>query len=288
MKYRDRKGNEFTVDTTQDKFLRNLYTSRVGNIFLEFMISPFVTNVIGKFMNSRLSTLKIDGFVHKNKIKMSDYERKHYSSYNDFFTRKIKKSKRPIDMNENTFVSPSDGKVSVYPITKNLVVNIKNCDYSVKSLIRSTELSEFYRNGWLYIIRLTVDNYHRYCYPDSGYQYENIPLPGIYHTVNPVAVAHASVYVENNREYTVIDSDHFGRILQMEVGAMGVGRITNERENCFVKKGQEKGYFEFGGSTICLFVPHNCVSPCEDLVLNTMEDCETIVKMGEVIGYAKN
>ena len=67
MKYRDRKGNEFTVDTTQDKFLRNLYTSRLGNIFLEFMISPFVTNVIGKFMNSRLSTLKIDGFVHKNK-----------------------------------------------------------------------------------------------------------------------------------------------------------------------------------------------------------------------------
>ncbi len=286
MNYRDREGNEFKVDTTQDKFLRNLYTKKWGNRILEFMISPKLTNLIGWFMNTRLSTLMIDGFVKKNHIKMSDYKKKFYTSYNDFFTRKIKKSRRPIDMRENAFISPCDGKVTVYPVNKRLVVNIKNCDYSVKSLLRNTELSEYYENGWLYVIRLTVDNYHRYCYPDSGYQYENIPLPGIFHTVNPVALENASVFVENSREYTVIDTDHFGRIVQMEVGAMGVGRITNKMECCFVKKGQEKGYFEFGGSTVCIFVPANGVMPCEEFVMNTMENYETIVKMGEVIGYS--
>lgn len=287
MNYRDREGNEFEVDTTQDKFLRNLYTTKWGNIFLEFLISPKVTNAMGWFMNTRLSTLMIDRFVKKNNIKMADYKRKFYTSYNDFFTRKIKKNRRPIDMRENAFITPSDGKVTVYPINKNLVVNIKNCDYSVKSLLRNTELSEYYNNGWLYVIRLTVDNYHRYCYPAAGYQYNNVPLPGIFHTVNPVALEHASVFVENSREYTVIDTDNFGRIVQMEVGAMGVGRISNHKEDCFVEKGEEKGYFEFGGSTICLFVSKDGVIPCEDLVMNSVENCETIVKMGEAIGYAK-
>ena len=67
---------------------------------------------------------------------------------------------------------------------------------------------------------------------------------------------------------------------------MGVVGITNKMECCFVKKGQEKGYFEFGGSTVCIFVPANGVMPCEEFVMNTMENYETIVKMGEVIGYS--
>ncbi len=285
MKYRDRDGKEYNISTNQDRFLRFLYTNRLGRSLLKIMISEKVTNLIEWYMNTRISTLKIDGFIKENHIRISDYEKKFYKNYNEFFTRKIKKNKRPVDMRENVLVSPSDGKVTVYPISDRLIVNIKNIDYSVKSLLLDRELSEEMEGGWLYVIRLTVDNYHRYSYPDSGYQYENYYIPGVFHTVNPVALENTSVFAQNCRAYTIIDSDHFGRLIQMEVGAMGVGRIVNHKESDFVNKGEEKGYFEFGGSTICLFVTKDGARPDEDIIKNTEEGCETLVKLGEHIGY---
>ena len=284
MNYRDREGKEYIVDTSQDKFLHFLYTTKPGRLLLKTMISKTVTHLIEIYMNTRLSTLKIDGFIKKNGIRISDYERKFYRSYNEFFTRKIKKDRRPIDYRQDALISPSDGKVTIYPVSDKLIVNIKNIDYSVKSLLLDRELSEEYEGGWLYVIRLTVDNYHRYCYPDDGYQYENYFIPGIFHTVNPVALENTSVFAQNARAYTIIDTDNFGRIIQMEVGAMGVGRIVNHKESTFVRKGQEKGYFEFGGSTICLFVKKDSVRPDEDIIKNTSDGFETLVKMGEKIG----
>jgi len=252
------------------------------------MISDKMTRIIELYMNTFISTIKIDGFIKKNNIDITEYRKKYYKSYNDFFTRKIKKDRRPINMEEDVLISPSDGKVTIYPISDRLIVNIKNIDYSVKSLLLDRELSEEFSGGWLYVIRLTVDNYHRYCYPDSGYQYENYFIPGFLHTVNPVALENTSVFAQNSRAYTIIDSDNFGRMIQMEVGAMGVGRIVNHKENTFVEKGREKGYFEFGGSTICLFVSADYVKPDEDIVTNTVQGYETLVKMGERIGKCKN
>ncbi|MCQ2495956.1 MAG: phosphatidylserine decarboxylase [Lachnospiraceae bacterium] len=288
MKYRDRKGNEFEIDTAQDKFLRNLYTTVWGRCLLKFMTGKKMSDLIGWYMGTRLSTVKIDKFVKKNKINMKEYKRKFYKSYNDFFTRKIKPSARPINMDAHTLISPSDGKATVYPISDRLVVNIKNIDYSIKSLLLDHDLSVALEGGWCYVIRLTTDNYHRYCYPDSGYQYDNYYIPGVFHTVNPVALENTSVFAQNSREYTIIDTEHFGRVIQMEVGAMGVGRISNRYKNRFVKKGHEKGYFEFGGSTIVLLLPKDSVIPDDDILLNTAEGYETIVKMGEGIGYAEN
>ena len=287
MNYRDRAGKEYKVSTSQDRFLRFLYTNRMGKHLLKFMISDKLTRLIELYMNTRISTLKIDPFIKENKINISDYEKKFYTSYNDFFTRKIKKSRRPVNMEPDVLISPSDGKVTVYPISDKLVVNIKNIDYSIKSLLLDRELAEELEGGWLYVIRLTVDNYHRYCYPDSGYQHENYYIPGFFHTVNPVALENTSVFAQNCRAYTIIDSDHFGRIIQMEVGAMGVGRIVNYKESEFVEKGEEKGYFEFGGSTVCLFVPKGSAVPDADMIKNTAEGFETLVKMGEQIGKRK-
>lgn len=287
MNYRDRAGKEYKVSTSQDRFLRFLYTNRMGKHLLKFMISDKLTRLIELYMNTRISTLKIDPFIKENKINISDYEKKFYISYNDFFTRKIKKSRRPVNMEPDVLISPSDGKVTVYPISDKLVVNIKNIDYSIKSLLLDRELAEELEGGWLYVIRLTVDNYHRYCYPDSGYQHENYYIPGFFHTVNPVALENTSVFAQNCRAYTIIDSDHFGRIIQMEVGAMGVGRIVNYKESEFVEKGEEKGYFEFGGSTVCLFVPKGSAVPDADMIKNTAEGFETLVKMGEQIGKRK-
>lgn len=283
MRYKDRQGKVYNIDTTQDKFLRLLYRHTTGRMLISILIRPGVTNVMGSVLNKKFTRLKIKSFVKKNGIDLSEYEVTKYKSYNDFFIRKIRPGARPIDPDTNVLVSPSDGKLSLYKISDSLVMTIKNSQYSVKSLILSTELAHEFAGGYCFIIRLTPDDYHRYIFPDSGEIVRHEYIDGVFHTVNPVAMEHANIYYENTREYTIIDTKHFGRMLQMEVGALGVGRIVNSIIEGRAVKGVEKGYFEFGGSTIVLMFKEGVLVPDEDLIRNTQDGFETYVKLGERI-----
>ena len=134
------------------------------------------------------------------------------------------------------------------------------------------------------IFRLTVDDYHRYCYVDNGTKEDNIFIPGVLHTVNPIANDHYPIYKENSREYTILHSEVFGDIVVMEVGALLVGKIVNHHGKARVTRGQEKGYFQFGGSTVVMLLKADTVQVDEDIIENSRKGYETIVKMGEKIG----
>ncbi|MDE6103334.1 MAG: phosphatidylserine decarboxylase, partial [Oscillospiraceae bacterium] len=126
-----------------------------------------------------------------------------------------------------------------------------------------------------------------YMYVDNGYKSNNIHINGVYHTVNPVALEKADIYKENTREYTVLYTENFGKIIQAEVGAMLVGRISNHHQKHKFIRGEEKGMFEYGGSTVVLIIPPNTVIPDSDIFKNTKDGFETVVKMGERIGIKK-
>lgn len=286
MDYIDRKGKITHISTNQDCFLERLYGTLTGRVLLSILTRPFVSKLSGLFMNSRFSTFLIDSFIKKNKIRMSDYEPCFYSSYNEFFTRKIKAKKRPFSKNPQILISPSDGKAVAYPIQKHSVFRIKQSYYTVESLLKNKLLAQEFADGYCVIVRLTVDDYHRYCYVADGAKGYNIAIPGIFHTVNPVALNYVKVYKENSREYTVLKSKIFGKIVQMEVGAMMVGKICNHQESGMVRKGQEKGYFEFGGSSIVLLLQKEFVNVATDILKNTEAGFETYVKMGEAIADA--
>jgi len=287
MRYKDRSGNLIEKETGQDRFLKGLYTKRIGRIFVRVLITKPITLVCGFFLNRRFSTLFVKNFIKKNNIDMSQYEETKYKSYNDFFTRRIKTDKRPIVSDENVLISPSDGNATVTPIAEDTVFSIKNTQYTLAELLKNDKLAEDFRGGLCYIIRLTVDNYHRYCYSCNGAKSENVHIKGVLHTVNPIAAEHAPIYKENSREYTVIESANFGKILQMEVGALVVGKISNHhKEARNIQKGQEKGFFEFGGSTVIVLTQKDKIKASPDIVANSGEDCETIVKMGEEIGLS--
>ena len=183
---------------------------------------------------------------------MSQYETKHYTSYNDFFTRKIKEGMRPLPEDKNILFSPCDSKVSAYRIDNDTKFTVKDTEYTVESLLRSKKAAKHYKGGYAVILRLTVDDYHRYCYIDYGTKEDNHFIKGVYHTVNPIANDYTPIYKENAREYTVLHTEHFGNVTQVEVGALMVGKIVNHHESSSVKRGDEKGYFKFGGSTIVL------------------------------------
>ena len=288
MKYIDLQGNKIEEDTKQDRLLREIYTSPVGRGAMKLFVNPVISSLGGFVLNSRLSTLLIPAFIKKNGINMEDYVEQYYNSYNEFFMRQIKKELRPIDESEDTIVSPSDGRVSSYKISDKLVVTIKNSKYTVASLLRNKELAKQYKGGYLVIVRLTVDDYHRYCYPADGCKGKNHHINGILHTVNPIANDYAKIYKENSREYTVIKTKKHGDIIQMEVGALMVGKITNYHQELEVTKGQEKGRFEFGGSSIVLLLDSHKVKIDEELLINTENGYETMFRMGQAIGYVNN
>lgn len=284
MKQRFRDGTLIEDDNGQDKFLKHLYGNAIGRILLKPLVTPVVSKLAGAFLSTKCSCILIKPFIRSNNIDMSQFEDIKYKSYNEFFSRKIRKEARPIDMAPPHFISPADSKLTVLPISEDRRFTLKHTEYNVSSLLKNSELSQEYHGGYAFIFRLTVDDYHRYGYVDDGIKEANVHIPGKFHTVNPIANDYFPIYKENTREYSILHSKHFGDIVMMEVGALLVGKIVNLHERAEVKRGQEKGYFQFGGSTIVLLTKASTVQVDEDILENSELGIETIVKYGEKIG----
>lgn len=269
------------------KALRFLYGTFPGRLILKLLVCPFVSKIAGAFLSSPLSTGMIGPFVKKHRICMARYEQVRYRSYNDFFTRKLKADRFSFDSAQDSLISPCDAKLSVYNITENMEFWIKGVPYSLADLLQNRKLAEIYKEGLCLIFRLTVDDYHRYCYIDDGTKEKNIFIPGKLHTVQPIAFERNNVYRENCREYTVMQTEHFGRAVQMEVGALLVGKIVNFQGKGAFLRGQEKGMFQFGGSTVVLLLEEDRAELDREFFENTEKGLETAVRIGERIGRIK-
>ena len=268
--------------------LHFLYKTIPGRLLLKPLTSPQVSKLCGRFLDSRLSSFLIKSFVKKNKIKIEDYQTEGIHSFNEFFRRKIKDGLRTFDYSPEKLTAPCDGLLSVWNIEEadGTVIPVKQSQYTVASLLQNPELAATYQGGLCLVFRLRVNHYHRYAYADSGRKSRNIFIPGVLHTVRPVALQSLPVFVENSREYTLIESSVFGPLIQMEVGAMLVGRIVNHEEEALVKRGEEKGFFEYGGSTIILLIQKDKAKINPELLENSGLGIESPVKMGQVIGSA--
>ena len=218
-----------------------LYRNAFGRMLLKVIVKPFVTKLGGWYMNRKCSKGMINKFVKKNNIDLSQYDMTNINCYNDFFSRKIKPGYRTIDENTNRLISPCDSKLQAFKIEENSVFKIKDSYYRVADLINNEELANEYIGGHCLIFRLTVDDYHRYCYVDNGTKTKNTYIKGVFHTVNPIALERYNIYKRNSREYTILNTENFGQIIQVEVGALMVGKIQNHHQEATFKKGEEKG-----------------------------------------------
>jgi phosphatidylserine decarboxylase len=287
MDCKDRNGIVVATDNSQDKLLKKLYGNVLGRSLLKVITLPAISKLAGFLLDTKFSCCLINSFIKNNNIDMSEYVEREYKSYNDFFTREIKKENRVIDNNSQILISPSDGRVSIYDIDEDSDFCIKDTLYNVETITNSKKAAKLYKGGKFVIIRLCVDNYHRYCYIDNGRKTKNKFIKGVLHTVNPIANDYFEIYKENSRECSVLYTENFGRVMQIEVGALMVGRIKNHHQNTTIEKGAEKGMFEFGGSTICLLFEKDMVEFDNDLIENTLDGYETAIKMGERIGIKK-
>ena len=200
----------------------------------------------------------------------------------DFFLRNLNELK--FDEDKNSFISPCDSKLMVRTISDDLVFTVKKSEYNVSEILKNQELANEYKDGLILIFRLTVDDYHHYIYIDDGKKTKNIKIKGVLHTTQPIAIHSRKVYHQNSREYTILKTNNFDDVIFMEVGAMCVGKIENLHQEYEFKKGEEKGKFQFGGSTIILFVKKNVVKIDDDIIKNSNDGIETVVKVGMKIG----
>ena len=281
--------------------LRFLYDSPVGRACLRMLIRPWPSRLAGAFLNTGLSRLMIPGFIRRNDMDMSDYVLRPYRSFNDFFTRELKPGARSLDADEQALMAPCDARLSVYSIGKDNLFRVKGQAYTVADLLgfsggsdgpqdEDDPLSDLLalelslQGGTALVFRLCVDDYHRYVYFDDGAQGEHVHIPGEFHTVRPAALARVRVLARNSREFCVLETAHFGRCIQVEVGAMMVGRIRNHRASCAFRRGEEKGMFLFGGSTVVVLLGPEAVTLRPDAEAIRDQDTEIQVRLGEAIG----
>ena len=289
MYYMDREGHRTKKTTSQDKFLKFVYTHTATRVLMRPLLLPAVSRLGGKLLNTKVSAVFAGLFARTHGIDLNKYEKQKFDSYNDFFTRKLKPDARLLAQGDDILISPCDAKLTIFPITNDSRFLIKQGQYTVQSLLRDEKLAKQFEGGILWQLRLSVDDYHRYIYPVSGRRSNERTINGVFHTVQPIALEHCPVYKENTRKYCIIKTKEFGTILMMEVGAMMVGRITNhEAEPGYVTRGEEKGYFEFGGSTIILLTQKGAVLPRKNILYRSARGEETRIRQGEKIGKVNN
>lgn len=267
--------------------VRFLYGTVFGRFLLKIFTQPFISEIGGWYLSLPVSRHLIPKFIKKNNISLNGIEvpNRGFRSFNDFFKRK--KIEIAIKENSKYFISPCDGLLSMIKLSRDSEFNIKNTTYSLDRLLKDSNLAKEFSEGTALILRLTPSHYHRYLFIDSGTVLENRKINGVLHCVRPIALEKFPVFVENAREYTVIDTENFGKIIQMEIGAIMVGKITNKEIKDKVKRGEEKGYFEFGGSTIIVLVKKDIIKLQYDILKELCTGTEVSVKSGEVIaiGY---
>lgn len=267
--------------------LKWLYNTPTGKASLNILVKrKLFSNITGWYMNRSCSRKKIKKFIKKYDINMSHYELPNsgkFSNFNKFFYRRIKETVRPIGIH---IVSPADGKaVAFQNINSSSSFYIKGSEFSLSDFLQNNTLAHKYCNGAMIIVRLAPTDYHRFHFPASGIISESKKIKGRYFSVSPLALKkNMEIFCRNQREYSILKTEDYGDIIISEIGATMVGSIIqNYQINSIVKKGSEKGYFAFGGSTLLLLFEEGKIKIDQDLLEHTINGYETKVRMGETI-----
>ncbi len=287
MKIWDKENNQFIEEKEYGKEKLNfLYNTSIGRILLKAVFaSRWFSKLNGIFQKSAFSKKKIAKFVKEYNINMTPYQDVQlYKSFEDFFRRKrnIEEGINHEAYQSDSFISIADAKLKVINLSKNSTFKIKQSIYDLKDLILDEKLSKEYENGICLIYRLTVDDYHRYVFLDDGNIEKEYYIKGKLHTVQAISDKYKA-YIRNSRNVSILNTNNFGKVLQIEVGAMLVGKINNHNIKEF-SKFEEKGFFDYGGSTIVQIIKKDNVKIDKNIINMSADDVETKVKIGMIIG----
>jgi phosphatidylserine decarboxylase len=267
--------------------VRFLYRTGAGRFLAHRVLSSrMVSRITGVYWSSPLSRARITPFIRDYAIPMDEFEPSEYGSFNDFFIRAFRAGARSFCREEDRMPAFAEARYLAWDrIGPETVFPLKGMRLDAPTVLGGEDRARPFLGGPLLVARLCPVDYHRFHYPCDGTTVEACRLPGRLHSVNPVAlVSREGVLAGNRRAVSLLQTGDFGLLAYVEVGAMGVGRIvqTHPRPDAF-RRGDEKGYFLFGGSTVLLFGEPGRWSPDRDLLGNTGRGLETLVRLGDGI-----
>ena len=244
----------------------------------------------GSRMSAQSSAKKISPFISDYKLDASQFvdTLENFKSFNDFFSRKLKSSSRPIQGTDNQLIFPADGRhIVVNDLSREQAIWAKGQSFDLKKLLGSADRAERYQHGSVLISRLCPTDYHRFHFPCGGIISESELMNGYLYSVNPIALMRNISYLwQNKRSVTELNSDTFGKVCLLEVGATCVGGIIQTFDKGNVRKGEEKGYFRFGGSMTMIFLETGVVTFSDDLLEQSKNGIELYALMGDVCAQA--
>jgi phosphatidylserine decarboxylase len=245
--------------------------------------SPWISRLYALFQKSFLTRYKVPRFIRRYEVDAAEFASSDFSSFNDFFTRSLKLGARPIA--SSGAVLPADARYLIFPDLAHVKrFYIKNQHFDLERFVACSEEARLFAGGALVIARLCPSDYHRFHFSVAGTPGVARPIEGALYSVNPLALAkRPSIMWENRRVVTPIDSLLFGKVLVVEIGATFVGAIHQTyTPHRAVEKGEEKGYFSFGGSCIALLFQKGAIEFAPDL----LQPLEVRGLMGQVLGEA--
>ena len=298
IRYVDRKSKEIKSEAIYGEFfIKLLYGDGWFSNLLSRSILPLIcrfsvfSKYYGWLQNGSTSRKKIIPFIEKYQVDDSEFLEPvgSFRSFNDFFIRKLNPSARPIQSGNDIAILPADGRYLVYAnIERCPGIVVKDKRFSLEQLLQDAKLAHKYSQGGLVIARLCPVDYHRFHFPVGCVPQVPTSIDGPLFSVNPIALSRdVNILAENKRVITHLKTQNFGPVLFIEVGATYVGSIhqtyTPERHYA---KGDEKGYFSFGGSCLLIFFESFRIEFDQDLLENTQKGLETYGQLGQPLGRA--
>ena len=297
IRYRDYETGIIHEEQVYGGFwVRLLYGTWLGRLVSSAIAAPPVSKFYGWLQDQSFSSRKVNPFIETYGIKMVDFLPEEgrtpeapYASFNAFFTRRVTDTARPFAAPPH-FPAPCDARYFAYDCLNDEVsIPVKGAFFKASALIQNEQWNSYFEDGPGFVARLCPVDYHRFHFPDHGRVLDTWRIPGALHSVNPWALAFRDdIFMINERQVTILETVHFGKLAYVEVGATCVGKIQQTYTEDTFARGDEKGMFLFGGSTVIVIGEKGRWEINADILQNTAEGIETYLKMGRAIGHTKS
>lgn len=271
-----------------ESFIDFLYKNPIGRLASPILTHKSASKLYGSRMDSPRSRKKISSFIEDFDIAKDDFIQSStcdvgWNNFNEFFIRQYK----PEVLNfvqGGQMPAFSDGRYFAWADESDVgKLPVKGYQIDIHELLGRNHTATF-KGGPVVVSRLAPIDYHRYHFPDDAKIVESYQIPGVLHSVNPLALKSKSdIFMVNERVVTILDSKNFGRLAMIEVGAVCVGKIVQTYTGPEVKRGSEKGFFKFGGSTVILLGEQNAWRPRQEILDHTSRGIECLIKLGDTI-----
>jgi len=278
-----------------DSMVKFAYGNPIGRLLGPFIASKIFSQLYGKSQDNPKSANKVAPFLKNFDIQIDQYQKgsfkenpieTSYRSFNELFIREFQKGQRTFTQNDHEMGAFAEARYFGHEsMSDDLNIPVKGSMLRAVDLIGDPELAKAFIGGPLMIARLCPVDYHRYHYPDDGKTLQSFTVPGDLHSVNPLAIKYTEDnFIKNERRVSILETEHFGKLAYIEVGATCVGKIVQSfDESQPFKKGDEKGFFLFGGSTVVLCGEKGKWAPSSDMLENTRAGIETYIQLGDVV-----